>query len=183
MLLQVETQGLLNTIAGPQLAYSSTYRAASWSFHSEGMTRFGSLVMLSTYMSNDLKTCVHRHQLLRDSCIASIIHFEYAALLSSSCKPLILCEHAGRDIGNHWSSGLPYLHGSLKTQWMPMRDPANPLQGVQLLLDRIDVLCLKVLTLQASSCCPIVSIFFAYCSAPAPPASHVLMSSGQSVKL
>ena len=36
--LQVETEGLLNAIAAPHLASSSTYRATSWSFHSEGTT-------------------------------------------------------------------------------------------------------------------------------------------------
>ncbi len=53
--------------------------------------------------------------------------------------------HAGREVGGHWDSGLPYLQGALKTHWVPMGGPANPLQGVQLLLDHINVAPLKVL--------------------------------------
>ena len=64
-----------------------------------------------------------------------------------------------------------------------MGDPANPLQGVQLLLDRIDVLHLKVSTSLSIELLSYHLIFVAYYSASAAPLSHVLMSSGQSIKL
>ena len=57
-----------------------------------------------------------------------------------------------------------------------MGDPANPLQGVQLLLDRIDVLRLKVSTPLSIKVLSYHLIFVAYYSAPAAPFSHVLMS-------
>lgn len=56
----------------------------------------------------------------------------------------ILCDDPGREVGGHWDSGLPYLQLALKKHWVPMGDPADPLQGVQLLLDHIDVAPLKV---------------------------------------
>ena len=49
----------------------------------------------------------------------------------------------GKDIGGHWDSGLPYLQGHLKMHWAPMGNSADPLQGVQLLLDHLDVAPLK----------------------------------------
>ena len=55
-------------------------------------------------------------------------------------------ESPGRHIGGRWDSGLPYLQGHLKAHWAPMGESANPLQGVQLLLDHVDVAPLKVTT-------------------------------------
>lgn len=67
-----------------------------------------------------------------------------SANVNTHWEPVLLCCGAGREIGGHWDSGLPYLYGALKMHWVPMGDPAKPLQGVQLLLDHINVMPLKV---------------------------------------
>ena len=75
---------------------------------------------------------------------------ESCALDCSRASLITPCNQTGREVGGHWSSGLPYLQSALKTEWMPMRHPTHTLQGVQLLLDYIDVLPLQVTASRAA---------------------------------